>query len=134
MPAVPLARWLAGLEHAPTRQRIQRAHVLVHPSRMEGGAHVIMEAALSGTPVLASRIDGNVGMLGTDYQGYFEPGNAQALTEMLRACRDGIGQVDNLLARLQSQCERRAVLFEPAAEQVALLQALADLAWPGRTA
>ena len=69
MAACPHYRWLGGLPHAATRQRIQRAHLLVHASRMEGGAHVIMEAALSGTPVLASRIDGNVGMLGADYAG-----------------------------------------------------------------
>ena len=131
--ACPHYRWLGGLDHATTRRRIQRAHVLVHPSRMEGGAHVIMEASLSGTPVIASRIDGNVGMLGTDYQGYFEAGDAQGLAQMLRACRKDIGHVDGLLARLQSQCAERAVLFEPAAEQAALLQALADLPWPRRT-
>ena len=73
MGACPHYRWLGGLPHSATRQRIQRAHLLVHASRMEGGAHVIMEATLSGTPVLASRIDGNVGMLGADYAGYFEP-------------------------------------------------------------
>ena len=134
MVACPHYRWLGGLDHATTRRRIQRAHVLVHPSRMEGGAHVIMEAALSGTPVLASRVDGNVGMLGTDYEGYFEPGDAEGLTKMLRACRKDIGQVDNLLTRLQSQCVERAVLYEPAAERSALLHALTDLPWPGRAA
>jgi hypothetical protein len=36
---------------------------------MEGGAHVIMEAICSGVPVLASRIAGNIGMLGEDYAG-----------------------------------------------------------------
>jgi glycosyltransferase involved in cell wall biosynthesis len=61
--------WLGALSHASTRAHIQAAHVLVHASRMEGGAHVIIEAVTSGTPVLASRIDGNVGMLGADYLG-----------------------------------------------------------------
>lgn len=37
-------RWLGGLPHEAARRRIQRAHLLLHPSRMEGGAHVIMEA------------------------------------------------------------------------------------------
>jgi hypothetical protein len=60
-------RWLGGLPHAATRRRIQQAHLLVHPSRMEGGAHVVIEALRSGTPVLASRIDGNLGLLGDDY-------------------------------------------------------------------
>ncbi len=123
-------RWLGGLPHATTRQRIQRAHLLVHASRMEGGAHVIMEAALSGTPVLASRIDGNVGMLGADYAGYFEPGDAEGLARLLRVCRRGIAEPGGLMARLHSQCEQRARLFEPAAEQAALVQALAGLPWP----
>ena len=125
-------RWLGGLSHGTTRQRIQRAHLLVHPSRLEGGAHVIMEAALSGTPVLASRIDGNVGMLGGDYGGYFEPGDAPGLVRLLRLCHKGIAQADGLLAQLHSQCEQRARLFEPAAEKAALLRALSGLPWAGR--
>ena len=130
MAACPHYRWLGGLPHAATRQRIQRAHVLVHPSRMEGGAHVIMEAALSGTPVLASRVPGNVGMLGVDYAGYFAPGDAADLVRLLRAARKDMGKPRGLLARLQSQCAARAALFEPAAEQAALLQALSGLQWP----
>ena len=126
----PHYRWLGGLPHATTRQRIQRAHLLVHASRMEGGAHVIMEATLSGTPVLASRIDGNVGMLGADYAGYFVPGDAEGLARLLRMCRKGIAEPGGLMARLHSQCEQRARLFEPAAERAALVRALAGLPWP----
>ncbi|MEX1165861.1 MAG: selenoneine biosynthesis selenosugar synthase SenB [Hydrogenophaga sp.] len=128
----PHYRWLGGLTHAATRQRIQRAHMLVHPSRMEGGAHVIMEAVLSGTPVLASRIPGNVGMLGADYAGYFETGNATDLLRLLRACRQEMAEPGGLLSQLQTQCEARAPLFEPAAEQAALVGALAGLQWPSR--
>ena len=36
----PNYRWLGALPHAATRARIQAAHVLVHASQMEGGAHV----------------------------------------------------------------------------------------------
>lgn len=126
--ACPHYRWLGGLPHEATRRRIQRAHVLIHPSRMEGGAHVIMEAALCGTPVLASRIDGNVGMLGAEYGGYYPPGDAAALVQRLRACRAGQQSPDGgLLATLHAQCEARAPLFEPAAERAALLQALDGL-------
>lgn len=132
MAECPHYRWLGGLAHGATRQRIQRAHVLVHPSRMEGGAHVIMEAALSGTPVLASRVPGNVGMLGSDYAGFFKWGDAADLVRLLRTCRMGMGQPQGLLSRLQSQCEARAALFEPAAEKAALLQALAGLRWPAQ--
>ena len=50
---------------------------------MEGGANVIVEAVTAGTPVVASRIPGNVGMLGRDYRGYFEPGDARGLARLL---------------------------------------------------
>jgi putative glycosyltransferase (TIGR04348 family) len=130
--ACPNYRWLGGLAHEATRGRIQRAHVLVHTSAMEGGAHVVMEAVCSGTPVLASKIDGNVGMLGANYPGYFELGNAQALATLLvriRKCQltAGTALEDPFLAQLQSHCSRRAPLFEPMAEQEALISLVNDL-------
>ena len=130
--ACPNYRWLGGLSHEATRSRIQRAHVLVHTSRMEGGAHVIMEALRSGTPVLASRIAGNQGMLGDDYAGYFELGDAAALAGLLRRCL--YSQTDpgskDWLARLNAQCAQRALLFTPDAERAALLQLVAELLEP----
>src|SRR5512133_2018844 len=79
----PNYRWLGGMAHAETLRAIRQAHALVHTSRMEGGAHVILEAVCSGTPVLASRIPGNVGMLGADYAGYFELDDAGGLADLL---------------------------------------------------
>ena len=122
----PHYRWLGAISHAQTLQRIQRAHLLVHCSRMEGGAHVLMEAICSGTPVLASRIDGNVGLLGEDYAGYFEPGDAQALAHLLQACRSPQNG-PSLMAHLQHQCALRAPLFEPQAERAALHRWVQDL-------
>lgn len=116
--AFPNYRWLGALAHATTRSHVQRAHVLVHTSRMEGGAHVLMEAVCSGTPVLASRIDGNVGMLGDDYEGYFDHGDARALADLLMRCRTDTIFFDHLHA----QCAARAPLFAPHLEQAALRQ------------
>jgi putative glycosyltransferase (TIGR04348 family) len=124
----PHYRWLGGQPHAATRSRIQRAHVLVHPSILEGGAHVIMEAVLSGTPVLASRMDGNAGMLGEGYEGCFPVGDAGALAAWLRRCRaEQAVPGGGMLAVLRDQSARRAPLFEPAAEQAALLALLQEL-------
>jgi putative glycosyltransferase (TIGR04348 family) len=131
----PNYRWLGSIPHEKTRRAIQRAHVLVHTSALEGGAHVIMEAVRSGTPVLASRVPGNVGMLGPDYEGYFEHGNAGQLAAQLARCRDEQGQFPDdpgrtWLARLRAQCERRAPLFAPEAERGALLRLLQELQDP----
>ncbi len=119
----PRYRWLGGVAHESTRWHIQRADVLVHCSRMEGGAHVVMEAVCSGTAVLASKVDGNVGMLGEDYAGYFTWGDAQGLADLLTRCRDDAA----FLAHLRAQCEARAPLFQPAKEQAALIDLIKAL-------
>ncbi|MCW5658568.1 MAG: TIGR04348 family glycosyltransferase [Burkholderiaceae bacterium] len=119
----PNYRWLGALDHGTTRRRIQQAHVLVHASRMEGGAHVIAEALRSGTPVIASRIDGNVGMLGAGYAGYFRWHDGAGLATLLQRSRDE----PDMLRTLARQCRRRAVLFEPRRERKTLLRLLAAL-------
>ena len=122
--------WLGALPHEETLERIRSAHVLVHTSAMEGGAHVVMEAVRCGTPVLASRVPGNVGMLGSGYAGYFPAGDGAALAELLLACRAG-QETENpaggLLARLAAQCTLRAPLFDAGAERAALLSLLQEL-------
>ena len=105
--------WLGEQTHSATRKHIARAHVLVHASQMEGGAHVVLEAICSGTPVLASRIDGNVGMLGADYAGYFEWNDVAALGTLLERCRDD----EKFLKLVQQQCAARAFLFAPERER-----------------
>ncbi len=127
--AQPNYRWLGGLPHAAVRARIQRAHVLVHASRMEGGAHVVMEAIRSGTPVLASRIDGNLGLLGEDYPGLFEPGDAAGLAALLQRARDDAAMLPALRARVLV----RAPLFSPEAEAAALHRLVARLLAGGST-
>lgn len=110
---MPHYRWVGGLPRAATRQRIKRAHVLVNSSLMEGGAHVILEAVQSGTAVLASRISGNIGMLGDDYAGYFPVGDDAALAALLQRC----ATEPAFLLQLEKQCRKRAYLFNPAREK-----------------
>jgi putative glycosyltransferase (TIGR04348 family) len=114
--------WLGNRPHGETRQRIGRSHVMVLSSIMEGGANVIVEAVTAGVPVLASRISGNIGMLGRDYEGYFPPGDDTALAVLLeRASRDG-----RFLSRLRAQCHRRASLFSPTRERREVVRLLAQ--------
>ena len=114
--ADPRVRWLGPRPHAWTRQAIKRAHLLIVPSRMEGGANVVVEAVTAGTAVLGSRMSGNVGMLGDDYPGYFPVADAAALADLVTRAVDDAGYLQSL-ARA---CARRAPLFAPAAEARAL--------------
>jgi putative glycosyltransferase (TIGR04348 family) len=109
-------RWLGALSHARTRQAIRRAHVLICSSQMEGGANVVVEAVTAGTAVLASRISGNVGMLGSDYRGFFEPGSAEDLSRLLERCL----AERTFVEALEHQGAARAPLFTPDAERRAL--------------
>jgi putative glycosyltransferase (TIGR04348 family) len=121
--ATPAYRWLGALPHMATRRRLRRCHAMVIASRMEGGANVIIEAVTSGVPVLASRIAGNVGMLGDDYAGYFAPGDAAALAALVdRSARDA-----GFVMRLRRQCAARARLFAPGAERAHLLDLVDNL-------
>ncbi len=119
----PVYRWRGACTHEYARRRIQQAHVLVHTSRLEGGAHVVMEAVRSGTPVLASRMAGNLGMLGPDYAGYFPVGDASALAQALQRFQ----QDTDFRALLSRQCAARAALFDPAREAADLEALVAGL-------
>lgn len=121
-PATARYRWLAGLPHGQTRQHIRRARAMVISSVMEGGANVIIEAVTAGVPVLASRIPGNIGMLGRDYQGYFPVGDSRQLAGLL----DRVSREPAFLSLLQMQCARRAPLFAPARERAAVIELVAD--------
>jgi putative glycosyltransferase (TIGR04348 family) len=128
--AEPRYRWVGEKGHAWTRQVIRRAHLLLLPSRMEGGANVVVEAITAGTPVLASRVAGNVGMLGAGYAGYFGVGDAAALARLLLRCQ----RDDDFLRRLDAQCRERRGLFLPRREQAAVRALVRGLlqAQPGR--
>ena len=116
-------RYAGALPHGLARAAIAKAHVLVHPSIAEGGANVIVEAVMSGTPVIASRISGNVGMLGADYAGYFEAGDGAGLAECLaRALADR-----GYMRSLKSGCNARRPLFAPSKEKRAINTLVASL-------
>ena len=125
----PDYRWLGPLSHTAARRAIASARALVHTSRMEGGANVVIEAVRSGVPVLASRIDGNVGLLGVDYDGYFPVGDAAALAALMRRFLAD----DAFALHLAAQCDGREPLFRPSAERNALRALVRDLVDPSTT-
>jgi len=112
MHEAPNYQWAGALPHAQVRQHIAAATALVHMSRLEGGANVVIEAIVSGTPVLASRIGGNVGLLGAGYGGYFPVGDDRALAALMRRGVDDPAFV----AMLAAQCAALAPRYTLAAE------------------
>ena len=121
--ACPCYEWLGGVPHTRTRRLLANSDLMVIASAMEGGANVIIEAVTSDVPVLASDIEGNRGMLGDDYEGYFPLGDSVALAALIRRSR----QEPAYRERLQAQCRVRAALFAPEREQAALLELLDNM-------
>ncbi len=117
----PRLRWLGGLTRAQTRQRIKRAHLLVIASKMEGGANVIVEAITAGTPVIASKISGNIGMLGEDYPGYFPFGDAAACAALMQRAETDA----RFMKQITAACAKRAKLFAPEREAAAIRSSVA---------
>lgn len=106
------------------RELISRARLFVQSSLVEGGANTVSEALVAGVPVLASRIPGNVGMLGRDYPGYFPARDERALARLLRRAEMDADFYDPLAQR----CTERARLFLPQREKEALGRLLAEVA------
>ncbi|MFN7086186.1 MAG: selenoneine biosynthesis selenosugar synthase SenB [Burkholderiales bacterium] len=120
----PRYRWLGELAHWQAVRILARSRLMVISSRMEGGANVVSEALAAGVPVIASRIAGNIGMLGKDYVGYYPPEDERALAGLLwRAESDLL-----FYRRLRAQCAARKRLVSPRLEKTALKKLLAELA------
>lgn len=119
----PRYRWLGGVPRWRARQIVARSRAVVVSSKMEGGANVISEAIVSGTPVLASKMSGNVGMLGEDYSGYFDPGSTRNLADLLHRFETNL----DFQLLLKHECRRRAKLFYPKHEKTGLQKLLRSL-------
>ncbi len=121
--ANPRFTWAGELSADAAADLLASSHVLVVSSLFEGGANVVTEAIVAGVPILATEIDGNIGMLGSDYQGYFPVGDTRALAALMQRA-----EVDAaFLAALSAQLETVHPLFEPAREREAWAELLLEL-------
>lgn len=119
----PRYTWRDDVPAASVRGLLARSHAMVISSLSEGGANVISEAAVSGVPILASRMDGNVGLLGADYPGYFPVGDTRALARLLLR----VEREPRFVTSLEKALARRAPLFRPDREITAWRRLLAGL-------
>ena len=111
--------WLGNVPHGRALRWLASSHAMVISSRMEGGANVVCEAIRIGVPVLASRIDGNVGLLGAKYPGYFALADERALARLIGKARDG-----NFYRKLKRDIARLRPMVDPRSEARALLAAM----------
>jgi putative glycosyltransferase (TIGR04348 family) len=100
-------QWHGEIAHHKIRQVYRRTRLLVLPSRMEGGANVISEAIVAGVPVIASDIEGSIGLLGDDYAGYYAAENEQALSTLLLKAESDTA----CYKKLEKACIARQPLF-----------------------
>ncbi|MGI8838892.1 MAG: selenoneine biosynthesis selenosugar synthase SenB [Pyrinomonadaceae bacterium] len=121
-------RWLGELPQWRVRQVLSLCRACVVSSKMEGGANILSEAVVAGVPLLASRIPGNVGILGDDYPGYFKIGDTGGLAQLLlRAETDA-----RFLKSLRQHCANLAPLFKPSREKAAWASLLRELFQHGK--
>ena len=100
-------KWYGEVPHWKIRQQYAHANLMVLSSKMEGGANVISEACVAGMPILASNIDGSIGLLGKKYPGYYLVGNTMALHKLLLKAESD----QAYLAKLEKACKAKASLF-----------------------
>ena len=106
-------KWRGEVAGWEVRHQYKKSHALVISSVMEGGANVVSEALASGLPIIASKIDGNVGLLGNEYLGYYPVQNTKALTHLLSKAETD----QKFLTNLESQCRAKSMLFYPERER-----------------
>jgi putative glycosyltransferase (TIGR04348 family) len=116
-------QWLGEQPRSRVRRIMEKSCLCVLASRMEGGANVLSEAIVASVPILASRIAGNVGILGADYPGYFDVGDTKQLVRLLTCAET----CPDYLAELRRRCKSLAPLFEPAREEKAWADLVCEL-------
>lgn len=115
--------WRGEVPGWAVRRAFGRCHAMVLSSVMEGGANVVSEAVAARLPVIASDIEGSIGLLGDDYDGYYPVGDEAALARLLHRAETEPAY----LRRLAAQCRKRTPLFRPARERTAWKKLLAEL-------
>lgn len=109
----PHFRWLGELPRAEVLGWQLRAMATVNSAAMEGGANAVLEAMVCATPVLASQITGNVGLLGADYPAYFDFDDREGLRRLICRVRESC----DLRTELAERVMQRARLFTPERER-----------------
>ncbi|MFN2511474.1 MAG: selenoneine biosynthesis selenosugar synthase SenB [Pyrinomonadaceae bacterium] len=121
--------WLGEQPQSRVRQILNKSSLCVLSSRIEGGANVLSEAIVVSVPILASRIDGNIGILGAEFPGYFDVGDTKQLARLMMCAESTPGY----LAELRAWSNSLALLIDPAREEQAWSDLIGELSFPRKT-
>jgi glycosyltransferase involved in cell wall biosynthesis len=113
-------RWMPGCDRPTAIAWTNASLATINSSISEGGANAVIEAICLGVPVLASRIEGNVGFLGENYAGFFDTNRADQLAELIRRCVED----SSFIRLLKQQLASRRHLFSAEQELASLKQLL----------
>lgn len=116
-------RWVGERPRRKALAALGGSTLALVTSRSEGGANVVSEALAAGVPVLSTRVDGSVGVLGPDYPGLFPVGDAPALAALLLRAEEEPA----FLADLRARAAALRPLVAPARECEAWRALLAEL-------
>lgn len=116
-------QWFGEQSRSRTLAILAQCRLCVISSHLEGGANVMSEAIVASVPILASRIAGNVGILGDDYPGLFTAGDSKQLARLLQRAEGDA----KFLAQLKHRVEKLKPLFDPAHEQNAWSDLIGEL-------
>ncbi len=120
----PRYTWVGPVPRPEALEVLARSRVLAVTSWNEGGANVVSEALAAGVPVISTEIPGSTGLLGTDYPGYFPPGDTQALAALLERLEH---DRDGCYSDLRARCAALRDLVDPADERRAWANLLDEL-------
>jgi putative glycosyltransferase (TIGR04348 family) len=114
--------WLGQRPRRETLGVLGGSRLLVVTSRLEGGSNAVSEALAARVPVLSTRVDGSVGVLGEDYPGFYPVGDPGTLAAALARAEEDEG----FLGALRRGIERARPLVDPAREREAWQELLAE--------
>ena len=89
-------QWIGPISHDDAMRRIASSHLTVLSSIHEGAPSVISEAVVNRIPILVTRIDAAIGLMGAGFPGIFEVGNTKQLADLLNRAETDVTFLDKL--------------------------------------
>jgi glycosyltransferase involved in cell wall biosynthesis len=98
--------WLGKI--TDVQELLNRSQVFILASKYEGFGLIYLEAIQSGITVLSSSNAAAVEVFGSDYPGFFKPGDVEMLSILITKCNEKVFRQE-----LQSKASTRLIQFRP---------------------